>query len=128
MSNQENEFGVFLMGFFIGGLIGAGVGLLFAPQSGGETREQIHRKSVELSEQATQRADEARAKAEQLLSEARVKMDEATRHLQERAKELQDQTKTLVEETQSQIKAKLPHKDAVTAPVEPAAPAEPVAA
>lgn len=38
-----NEHGVesFIAGFLLGGIIGAGVALLFAPASGKETREQI---------------------------------------------------------------------------------------
>ncbi len=30
-----------VLSFFVGGLVGAGIGLLFAPKSGKETREQI---------------------------------------------------------------------------------------
>jgi gas vesicle protein len=71
MSNQESDFGSFLIGFFVGALLGAAAGMLFAPQSGEETREQIHQKSIELSEQATHKAEEARAKAEHLLADAR---------------------------------------------------------
>ena len=115
MSNQENDFGTFLMGFFVGALLGAAAGMLFAPQSGEETREQIHKKSIELTEQATQKADEARAKAEQLLGEARHKLEDATKDLQTRAKELQEQTKTLIDEKQAQLKA-MGHKEPAPAP------------
>ena len=38
MSQQDSDFGAFLAGFFVGGLIGAAVALLIAPQSGEETR------------------------------------------------------------------------------------------
>jgi len=123
MSNHENDFGTFLIGFFVGALLGAAAGMLFAPQSGEETREQIHTKSIELSEQATHKAEEARAKAEQLLSEARHKLEDATKDLQTRAQELQEQTKTLIEEKQAQLKEKM-HKEEAAAPVvveEPAA-------
>ncbi len=36
--SERDEFGAFLVGFVIGGLSGAIVSLLFAPQSGEETR------------------------------------------------------------------------------------------
>jgi len=38
MSSDRDEFGAFLVGFIVGGLTGAIVSLLFAPQSGEETR------------------------------------------------------------------------------------------
>ena len=37
-----------LKGFFVGGLIGMALGILFAPKSGKETREDITRKADEL--------------------------------------------------------------------------------
>jgi len=123
MSTSESEFGSFAIGLFVGGLIGAAVGLLFAPQSGEETREQIRTKSVELSEQAVQKADEARVKAEHILADARTKFEEATATLDKRAKELQEQAKAFAEDKQKQLQS-LTHK---AAPVEPAVEA-PVAA
>lgn len=50
MSNKsENEggFGAFLAGFIIGGLVGAAVALVLAPQSGEETRSQLASRSTE---------------------------------------------------------------------------------
>lgn len=40
-SNQSNDFGSFLAGFIVGGLVGAAVALVLAPGSGEETRSQI---------------------------------------------------------------------------------------
>ena len=45
MSNQIEGF---IKGIFLGGLIGAAIGILFAPKSGRETREEINRKADEL--------------------------------------------------------------------------------
>ena len=42
--SDSKDFGAFLIGFIVGGLTGAAVALLFAPQSGEETRELIHEK------------------------------------------------------------------------------------
>lgn len=102
MAKQDSDFGSFLFGFLMGGVVGAAVGLLFAPAAGTETREQIKQKSVELSDAAAKRADEYRAKAEEILADARTKgeqmvtdtrtkVEEAVADLQERAKELQKQ-------------------------------------
>ena len=39
--SDRDEFGAFLVGFIVGGLTGAVTALLFAPQSGEETRALI---------------------------------------------------------------------------------------
>jgi len=44
--------GEFVIGFIVGGLIGAGLALLFAPQTGEETREMLKEKFLELKEKA----------------------------------------------------------------------------
>ncbi len=71
MADNNGDLGSFLAGFVIGGLIGAGVALLMAPQSGEETRGIIKDKSIELRDRAYETADEARAKADQLAQQAR---------------------------------------------------------
>jgi len=45
MSERNNDL---LKGLFVGGLIGMALGILFAPKSGKETREDITRKADEL--------------------------------------------------------------------------------
>ena len=64
MSDSANEFGSFLAGFLIGGLIGAATALMLAPQSGEETRTVIKTKSIELKDKATAQTAEFRTKAE----------------------------------------------------------------
>ena len=49
MASDSDEFGAFLVGFIVGGLAGAVVSLLFAPQSGKETRALIREKSIDLA-------------------------------------------------------------------------------
>jgi gas vesicle protein len=80
MSNRD-EFGIFAIGFLVGGLTAAVVALLFAPQSGEETRALIKEKSIELRDQAQQTAEEAMARAEAIAAEARTRGDEFTRQL-----------------------------------------------
>ncbi|MCI0520231.1 MAG: YtxH domain-containing protein [Chloroflexi bacterium] len=76
--SDDNDFGAFLAGFVLGGLVGAAVSLLLAPQSGAETRAVIRDKSIELKDKASVAADDVRHRA-----------DEFAVHTKERAVELQ---------------------------------------
>ncbi len=93
MSENNTDFGTFLAGFLIGGLIGAGVALLYAPQSGEETRTIIKEKSIELKDKASETAEEARARAEKALDEAKARAEVAIQETRVRAEELARITK-----------------------------------
>jgi gas vesicle protein len=82
--SDRDEFGAFLVGFIVGGLTGAVVALLFAPQSGEETRALIKDKSIELRDKASHTAEEALARAEATAQEARARADELAKQLKER--------------------------------------------
>jgi len=86
--SERDEFGAFLVGFIVGGLTGAVVALLFAPQSGEETRALIKDKSIELRDKAQVSAEEAYARAEQLAADARTRAEELTKEARIRAEEL----------------------------------------
>jgi len=86
--SERDEFGAFLVGFIVGGLTGAVVALLFAPQSGEETRALIKDKSIELRDKAQVSAEEAYARAEELAADARRRADELTKEARARATEL----------------------------------------
>jgi len=65
----------FAAGLILGALIGAGVALLFAPQSGAETRRIIRKRTKHLASDASDRFDDvkdrihkARRRAEEVLS------------------------------------------------------------
>jgi gas vesicle protein len=82
--SDRDEFGAFLVGFIVGGLSGAVVALLFAPQSGEETRAFIKDKSIELRDKAQITAEEAIARAEAAAAEARARADELAKQLRDR--------------------------------------------
>jgi len=84
--SDRDEFGAFLVGFVVGGLTGAVVALLFAPQSGEETRALIKDKSIELRDKAQMTAEEALARAEAAAAEARKRAEELAKDLRERGK------------------------------------------
>ena len=56
MADNDSDIGAFLSGFMLGGLVGAAVALILAPQSGEETRAQIRQKGIELRDQALETA------------------------------------------------------------------------
>jgi gas vesicle protein len=88
MSSNESDFGAFLVGFVIGGLVGAAVALMYAPQSGEETRTLIHDRSIELKDKALEKAEEAREKAEAAAAEARAQADKIAKMTRERTGQL----------------------------------------
>lgn len=71
--SDRDDFGTFLAGFLVGGLVGAGVALLLAPQSGEETRTLIKDKSIELRDKAAATAEKTRIKVDEFADEAKLK-------------------------------------------------------
>lgn len=92
MSDRDG-FGPFFVGFLIGGLSAAVVTLLYAPQSGEETRTLIKDKSIELRDKAQATTQEALARAEEAASNAataaRNRADEMSRQLREGKKSVE---------------------------------------
>ena len=104
MSNKTSEFGAFVAGFLIGGLVGAATALLMAPQSGEETRAINQEKSIELKDAASTAAEDAITRAETAAAEARayaedmrVKAEEAIANIQK----AQDQAVDEIEEAET---------------------------
>lgn len=91
--SDRDEFGAFLVGFVVGGLTGAVVALLFAPQSGEETRALIKDKSIELRDKAQLTAEEAYARAEAAAKEARARAEELAHEARTRAEQLTAEVK-----------------------------------
>jgi len=97
MAERDSDFGSFLSGFLVGGMIGAAVALLFAPQSGEETRTIIRDKGVEFKEKTVQSMEEAYARAEAAAAEARARADELVNITRERAEELKHRGQVILE-------------------------------
>ena len=85
---DHDDFGSFLVGFVVGGLTGAVVALLFAPQSGEETRAVIKEKGIELRDKASQTAEEALARAEAAAADAKVRYEELATEVKSRSQEV----------------------------------------
>ena len=70
MSDHQDNFGAFLAGLLLGGLAGGIAALLFAPQSGEETRTIIRDKAIELRDQANTTLEDTLSKAEKIGDDA----------------------------------------------------------
>lgn len=120
MSDASNDIGTFFAGFIIGGLVGAAVALLMAPQSGEETRTLIKDRSIELKDRAVETGTDARARAEKALEDARMRADSAIMDLRARTEELAAIARERAAELQQRAPAPVEIQPAEEAPEEPA--------
>lgn len=72
----------------VGGLLGAGVALLMAPQSGRRTRLKIRDKGMELRERAAETAEDTRHRASHTLDDWASSTRERVSSLRERGRDL----------------------------------------
>lgn len=89
---ERDEFGAFLIGFIIGGLTGAAVSLLMAPQTGEETREYLKERAIELRDKAQETAQSTADQVGSTASEVRS-----------RAEDLKQRGQVVLEEQRSRI-------------------------
>jgi gas vesicle protein len=78
MGNEESDCstGSIILAFFIGGLVGAGVALLLAPQSGKETRQKIKELADDAKEKATKYAEEVKSKVTSAVGKGKELVEE----------------------------------------------------
>jgi hypothetical protein len=81
---REDGGGSFLMGLLAGTVLGAGLGMLFAPKAGSETRRQLSEQANRLRstagdtyQQATDKINQASEKVSQMVDRGRVAYDRA---------------------------------------------------
>ncbi len=67
--SDRNAIGMLAVGFLLGALVGAVMALLFAPQSGEDTRSMIKDKSIELRDRAQETAEQARARTDEVVNQ-----------------------------------------------------------
>jgi gas vesicle protein len=73
MSSSEGNGGMsFAAGFVMGAVIGAALGILFAPKAGRETREDLRRVSRDLRDKASEKASKLRETGERILHRDRA--------------------------------------------------------
>jgi len=101
MSDNNSDFGAFLAGFVIGGLVGAATALILAPQSGQETRAQIVSKGEELREVSSERVQHYRELADsysqEYMDRADIALTEARERVNTTGNRLQEQARIILE-------------------------------
>lgn len=106
MAERDSGFGTFLVGFLVGGIAGAVVSLLYAPQSGEQTRAVIKEKAIELRDKTTDTFEDTYKKAEDAASDAVEKAQELLRLAEKKAGELAEQGQVVIEDTVNKVKPK----------------------
>lgn len=78
MGNEESRYsaGSLILGFFIGGVVGAGVALLLAPQPGAETRRKIKELAENAKEKAAEYAEQAKSKVTSAVGKGKEILEE----------------------------------------------------
>lgn len=110
MSDSDN-FGAFLIGFVVGGAVGAVTALLLAPQSGEETREMIKDQAIVLRDKTVDTYEATRAKAEEAADEAVKRADALLKQAKATAAQLKGgETVVVIEEEAPKKAAKAPAK------------------
>ncbi len=76
MKDEGFGSGSVLLAFLLGGVVGAGMALLVAPQSGEETRRKIKELADDIKEKTNEYINEAKDKATAVADESRGYYDE----------------------------------------------------
>jgi gas vesicle protein len=74
---REDGGGSFLMGLLAGTVLGAGLGMLFAPKAGAELRNQLSEQAVRLRSTANETYHQASDKVSQMVDRGRDAYDRA---------------------------------------------------
>ena len=94
--NDINQFWGFIAGLLMGGIAGALVMLLLAPQSGKKTRAKVQQKSSELREQTTEVVEDA-------LKQAGVKASQIGADVHEQAETLEQRGQDVIDEQRNHL-------------------------
>ncbi len=97
-NNQSNDFGAFLAGFVIGGLVGAAVALILAPRSGSEIRSQLMERGEEFRTRAQEYGGE-------YISSTRSRIQEMGGDVKERVRVVLDEGKKMANDLEERLTA-----------------------
>ena len=111
MSEHQDNFGAFLAGLLLGGLAGGISALLFAPQSGEETRTIIRDKAIELRDQANETMEETMSKAEKVANDTAKQAEGAFNQAKSKVNDMAKKSQVILEEQKDKLAGKKPKED-----------------
>ena len=76
--SERNDCGSFMSGLLMGGIIGALVALVLAPQSGEETRKLLKDKAFELGKEISDQTETIKEKGRELLTQEGIEIGAST--------------------------------------------------
>jgi gas vesicle protein len=97
MTQKGNPIGTLFIGILIGGLVGTGVALLAAPQTGEQTRTMLRERGVDLRNRASSTVQDTRVKAEDVITKVRSRAEELTGRFSSRREEALDQSEMVAD-------------------------------
>lgn len=71
--NNNEKFGMLVVGVFLGGLVGSAIALLYAPTTGKKLRKKIADKTDGIIDDAQNLYDSGKEKADELIKEGKKK-------------------------------------------------------
>lgn len=104
---ERDEFGAFLIGFIIGGLTGAAISLLMAPQSGEETREYLKERAIELRDKASETASTTADQLGSTATDVRARAGDLANKARTSAEDLRQRGQVVLEEQRNKISSQV---------------------
>jgi len=95
----------FVLGMFVGAAVGAAVAILYAPQSGPETRDFLRQKAGEVKGKASDVVDTAKEKTAAVVDTAKTRARQAADKVSSSAQQLVGTTKSTVQQQVSAVQA-----------------------
>lgn len=116
---MSERSGDFIKGLVIGGLIGAALGILYAPKSGKETREDIAQKAEELVDKAKEEYEKAVEKSKMAYESAIKRLKALEISAKEKVEEVEGKVSEFAKQSAETIQdSKIKIKKAIDAGVE----------
>jgi gas vesicle protein len=106
MSDHQDNFGAFLAGLLLGGLAGGITALLFAPQTGEETRTIIRDKAIELRDQANSTMEDTLSKAEKVGNDAVKQAEGVYNQAKAKVNDVAKKSQVILEEQKEKLTGK----------------------
>jgi len=88
MERKGSSIGLLFIGILIGSLVGSGIALLAAPQSGEKTRLMLRDKGVELKNRASTTVQDTRVKANDMITKVRSRAEEIAGRIGQRTDQI----------------------------------------